>query len=141
MTNEHQHGCSREARIVSAACRELGIAPDDLFSRKRDQDTATSRQLLYFVLCQAGYRVTQIAAMLERHHSTVVDGLKKVQRNAALRTEGERLTALVVPFLGEAVGGVLPVATIAHAVASALHTIAPHQESAAVRAYVCGALL
>jgi len=141
MTNEHRNECSREARIVAAACRELGLTAEDLFSRKRDQETVTGRQLLYFVLSHAGCRVTQIAATLERHHSTVVAGLKKVERNTALRSEGERVTALVVPFLGAARDGVLPVATIAQAVTRALRTKAPPHERAAVRAYVCGALL
>jgi hypothetical protein len=141
MENAQTSSSSREARIIAAVCRELGIAWEDLYSRKRDQETATSRKLLYFVLYKAGYSRAHIAALLARHYSTVVDGLRKVECNVTLSSEGARLAALVLPFDGEAAGRPVPLHTLSRALVRALQGVAPRREVAAMRAYVCGTLL
>lgn len=105
---------------------------------------AEGRQLLCFVLLQAGYSPAHIARTLQRNHSTVVHAIDRVQQRPALETDGRWLAEQVLLTVGESEQrhvDSLPIDAISHAILRALVGRMLLSDARAVRAYVCSTLL
>ncbi len=132
-------------RIIAEACRHLQVAEQRLRSRARDPQTAQARQLVCFLLVQAGYSITEVGHLLARDHSTVVHALTRVERSPSLAEQGRELVECVLPFIGEADDDWtpvrLPVEALSRVLLRALLGLGTVAEVRAVRAYVLGTLL
>jgi chromosomal replication initiator protein len=65
--------------ILRAVCAEFGITKDDLLSKKRDATISHARQITMYLLREdAGLSVARIGRELERDHSTVLHGCKRI---------------------------------------------------------------
>ena len=135
---------SREQRIIAAICQHLDVDWTTLQSRVRTRELSEGRQLLCFVLLQAGYSPAHIARTLQRNHSTVVHAIGRVQQRPALESDGRWLAEQVLPMVGEGeerhLNG-LPIEAISHALLRALVGRVLLADARAVRAYVCSTLL
>jgi len=65
--------------ILGAVCAEFGITKDDLLSKKREATISHARQITMYLLREdAGLSVARIGRELERDHSTVLHGCKRI---------------------------------------------------------------
>jgi chromosomal replication initiator protein len=66
--------------ILRAVCAEFGVTKDDLLSKKREATISQARQIAMFLLREdAGLTVARIGRELERDHSTVLHGCKRIE--------------------------------------------------------------
>jgi len=74
--------------ILSAVCAEFGVSKDDLLSKKREAQISQARQIAMFLLREdAGLTVARIGRELERDHSTVLHGCKRIESATASNDE------------------------------------------------------
>ncbi len=65
--------------ILRAVCTEFGVTKDDLLSKKREATISHARQITMYLLREdAGLSVARIGRELERDHSTVLHGCKRI---------------------------------------------------------------
>jgi chromosomal replication initiator protein len=70
--------------ILRAVCAEFGVSKDDLLSKKREATISQARQIAMFLLREdAGLTVARIGRELERDHSTVLHGCKRIEGSVA----------------------------------------------------------
>lgn len=74
--------------IVARAC---GLAPAALVSRSRLRYYAEARQIVFWLLREAGLSYPQIGAALDRHHATVMHGVAEVEADSELRALARRI--------------------------------------------------
>ncbi|HEY8286113.1 MAG TPA: DnaA/Hda family protein [Chloroflexota bacterium] len=66
--------------ILKAVCAEFGVSKDDLLSKKREATISQARQITMYLLREdAGLTVARIGRELERDHSTVLHGCKRIE--------------------------------------------------------------
>jgi chromosomal replication initiation ATPase DnaA len=71
---------------VSAA---FNVTPDSVLGHTRNANVAAARQLLYWLLRQDGHSYPKIGAIVGRHHTTVIHGVRAV--NDGIRQQQEWL--------------------------------------------------
>jgi chromosomal replication initiation ATPase DnaA len=71
---------------VSAA---FNVTPDAVLGHSRNANVAAARQLLYWLLRQDGLSYPKIGAIVGRHHTTVIHGVRAV--NDGIRQQQEWL--------------------------------------------------
>lgn len=71
------HRATQHINYVSAA---FNVDPQTVLGHSRNAKTASARQLLYWLLRQDGHSYPQIGAIVSRHHTTVMHGVKAVDR-------------------------------------------------------------
>lgn len=67
--------------VISGVCRQLHISPTDILSPCRTQRVAHARMICFF-LCRklTGRSFPEIGAAFKRDHSTVIHGVKSIER-------------------------------------------------------------
>lgn len=75
------HAAHRELDVFLGRCR-FSLA--DLQARDNRPGIAAARNELMWHLRQAGWPLTRIGALLDRHHSTVLDGCRKHAADRAI---------------------------------------------------------
>ena len=78
---------AREVAVLVA--QEWLIEPEVLFSRERNKRVWCARRELWWRLSKQGFNTSEIAALFERDHSTVVASLKR----SLLDKKAERVAA------------------------------------------------
>lgn len=74
--------------ILRAVCAEFGVSKEDLLSKKREATISQARQIGMFLLREdAGLTVARIGRELERDHSTVLHGCKRIEGATASNDE------------------------------------------------------
>lgn len=61
-------------------CHEFGVCADELKSSTRKANVSTPRKVLMYLLRQQGWTLEAIGALLGRHHSTVLYGVRDIQQ-------------------------------------------------------------
>lgn len=65
--------------IIAAVADEYGVSADDIFSRCKLRKASDARQMAMLILRdRANLKVTEIASILGRNHSTVVFAIQKL---------------------------------------------------------------
>ena len=82
---------------IDRICSEFGVTRDQLVGPGRSQTVSAPRKLLMAALRQQGWHLREIAALLgNRHHSTVIQGIRDVSKrlasSPALQTIYSRVT-------------------------------------------------
>jgi chromosomal replication initiator protein len=80
--------------ILRAVCAEFGVTKDDLLSKKREATISQARQITMYLLREdAGLTVARIGRELERDHSTVLHGCKRIE-SSIVTTDDSILSAI-----------------------------------------------
>lgn len=80
--------------ILRAVCDEFGVTKDDLLSKKREATISQARQITMYLLREdAGLTVARIGRELERDHSTVLHGCKRIE-TSILSTDESIMSAI-----------------------------------------------
>jgi chromosomal replication initiator protein len=80
--------------ILRAVCAEFGVSKEDLLSKKREATISQARQISMFLLREdAGLTVARIGRELERDHSTILHGCKRIE--AATTSNDESIISAI----------------------------------------------
>ena len=82
---------------IERICTEFGVSRDELIGHGKKQAVSAPRKLLMAALRSQGWQLQQIGALLSnRHHSTVIAGIKdmrkRIDSSAALQSIYKRVT-------------------------------------------------
>ena len=67
--------------IANGCCRYFDVSITEILSRKRDENTATARHFICWLLRRhSNLTFQQIGNIIDRHHSNVIDSCKAAQR-------------------------------------------------------------
>ena len=85
------------APIIASVCHEFGILADDLRGSTRKHAVSTPRKLLMYILHrEQGWTLQSIGALLARHHSTIIYGVRdtehRLRESVAMQASLERIT-------------------------------------------------
>ncbi len=62
---------------VAALCQILGYSLEEMRSPARHRDIVAARWTLIAVLYEAGYGLSDIGRILDRHHTTILSALRR----------------------------------------------------------------
>jgi chromosomal replication initiation ATPase DnaA len=74
---------------LAYVCTAFNVHPDSVLGHSRNANVAAARQLLYWLLRQDGLSYPKIGALVGRHHTTVIHGVRAV--NDGIRQQQEWL--------------------------------------------------
>jgi len=94
MTNDTQTNADP---YIARICSEFGVNREQLLGPGRSQTVSAPRKLLMAALREQGWQLREIAALIgNRHHSTVIQGIrdmsKRLAASPALQTIYSRVT-------------------------------------------------
>lgn len=87
------------ADLLDAVCKHFGVTRDQLTGKDRHASIALARQVASWLLRERGYSYPEIGHMLARDHSTIMAGVRKVER---LRTVNPRVAEVIEGMKGRA---------------------------------------
>lgn len=70
---------SRIGQLIAEASRETGYTPQEIVGHSRKQPLARTRQWVMWKARQEGYSLEQIGRVLNRDHTTVLHGVRKIE--------------------------------------------------------------
>lgn len=85
--------------MIDYAVSRLGISREVFFRRSHIKRASTARYAVMFAARQRGLRLEQIGRILQRHHTTVMNGLMMAERLLAEDEEFARLTAALIDLV------------------------------------------
>jgi len=65
--------------IIKTVADVFGATPEDIKGKRRTKPIADARAVCFFLLRKTGMTVENVGKKLNRHHTTVVLGTKKVE--------------------------------------------------------------
>jgi chromosomal replication initiation ATPase DnaA len=78
------------ARLMAESIgAELDIDPEEILGRRRHKPIAAARHRLYAELFLDGFSIAEVGTILERHHTTVMYGMRQAMGDAAYERELE----------------------------------------------------
>jgi chromosomal replication initiator protein len=66
--------------IIKIVATIFGATPEDIKGKRRTRPIADARAVCFYLLRKTGMTVENVGEKLNRHHTTVVLGTKKVQK-------------------------------------------------------------
>ena len=94
---------SRGKQIISAVLLDHGLHPDDFFGYARDQHLIKARMECAERLSAAGYNASEIARMMKRNHTTILNYFPKLRDAKNGRYLKNRLLEFLPPDIREIV--------------------------------------
>jgi len=94
---------SRGKQIISAVLLDHGLHPDDFFGYARDQHLIKARMECAERLSAAGYNASEIARMMKRNHTTILNYFPKLRDTKNGRYLKNRLLEFLPPDIREIV--------------------------------------
>ena len=94
---------SRGKQIISAVLLDHGLHPDDFFGYARDQHLIKARRECAERLSAAGYNASEIARMMKRNHTTILNYFPKLRDAKNGRYLKNRLLEFLPPDIREIV--------------------------------------
>ena len=70
--------------IIREVAKITGVSQDDILSSKRDRVTARARQMVMWKAHREGHSLTQIGTVLDRDHTSVLHGVRNINRKLGL---------------------------------------------------------
>jgi chromosomal replication initiation ATPase DnaA len=70
--------------IIREVAKITGIPQDDILSPKRDRATARARQMVMWKAHREGHSLTQIGNVLDRDHTSVLHGIRIINRKLGI---------------------------------------------------------
>lgn len=70
-------------RTVIDSAREYEVSAQDILGESRTRSIAQARQVVFYRLHTSGFSLSQIGRLLQRDHSTVLHGVRKVAAGMA----------------------------------------------------------
>jgi chromosomal replication initiation ATPase DnaA len=70
--------------IIREVAKITGIPQTDILSPKRDRATARARQMVMWKAHREGHSLTQIGNVLDRDHTSVLYGIRVINRKLGL---------------------------------------------------------
>lgn len=67
--------------IITTVCNYLRISEKLIFEQNRERHLVKARHMIYYLMRQSHFTLTQIAAQFGHHHSTVIHGLQVTKKN------------------------------------------------------------
>ncbi len=71
-------------RVFNASCEHYGTSPDDVLSTRRDRVLVDTRHVAMWLMRDAGRTYPEIGNELGVHHSTVMNGIQRVNADERL---------------------------------------------------------
>lgn len=66
-------------RILESVADEFGIQPDKLKSVTRITEIVRAREVCWLVMNREGFNKSEIARFFDKHHTTVMHGLRQIE--------------------------------------------------------------
>jgi chromosomal replication initiation ATPase DnaA len=65
--------------MITEFSARTGIPVESILGRSRNAHMADAREMYYYILSLNGFRVGEIAELMDRHHATVCCGIKRIK--------------------------------------------------------------
>lgn len=85
------------ADMLDSVCKHFNVTREQLVGKDRHASLALARHVAAWLLRQHGYSFPEIGAMLARDHSSIMHGVRKVER---LRSENARVAEVIEKMKG-----------------------------------------
>jgi chromosomal replication initiation ATPase DnaA len=69
---------SNLGRIIQAVANEYSISADVILGESKLRKYAEARKVVYWIALESGWQPTRLAAQLLRHHTTVINGARRI---------------------------------------------------------------
>ena len=87
--------------IIKAVCTEYDVAYSDILSQGRTQPLSTARQIAMFLARKlTGKPLPMIADEFNRNHSTIMHGIKEIQKRIEIESDFKKTIELITEKLG-----------------------------------------
>ena len=66
--------------LIQDVCNKFCIKPSDIFSQRKDKNTASAKKVVYYVLRKSGLSFCQIGKIVNKNHETILTTLKNISK-------------------------------------------------------------
>ena len=80
-------------RVIEAVCKVSGVSEDEMRGRRSDRAISRPRQVVYALIRarQPAMMTAEIARLMNRHHTTVAHGLRRISAFMEFEPETRRV--------------------------------------------------
>lgn len=71
-------------RVLEGCCRHFAVDPDDVLAGRRQQAVLDARHVFMWLMRQQGRSYPEIGHELGMDHTTIINGVKRVENNTVL---------------------------------------------------------
>ena len=64
---------------IITVCKDYNISYEDIMSRSRKRSIVLPRMVLMYKLYQTGFTLTEVGAIFNRDHTTVINAIRKIE--------------------------------------------------------------